>query len=373
MPTVRRRAYFPLGCVLPVLLMVLLAIGALLAPALAARTFGAPAANLGALKTTQYAIRLLWYDGLLTEPVDAAAAERLFAIPPGTSAAEVAFRLESQGFIRSADAFSDYLVYAGLDTRLQSGEFTLSPALSPAQIAQKLQDATPERVKYVILPGWRLEEVAASLPTSGLAIFPDEFLALTANPPARPSFLPENASAEGFLLPGEYVLNRDTTGEQFLAEMLNQFDLAVGQEMRLAFDRQGLTVYQAVTLASLVQREAVQAEEQPLIASVFLNRLAIGMKLDSDPTVQYALGFDPQRGWWRVPLTLDDLKVNSPFNTYQNHGLPPAPISSPGLNALQAVAFPAQSDYFYFRARCDGSGLHVFAKTFEEHLANGCP
>lgn len=97
------------------------------------------------------------------------------------------------------------------------------------------------------------------------------------------------------------------------------------------------------------------------------------MKLDSDPTVQYALGFDPQRGWWRVPLTLDDLKVNSPFNTYQNHGLPPAPISSPGLNALQAVAFPAQSDYFYFRARCDGSGLHVFAKTFEEHLANGCP
>ncbi|GAB4501086.1 MAG: endolytic transglycosylase MltG [Anaerolineales bacterium] len=372
MPNPRRRLYLPLGCLLPTLLILLLA-AALMIPGQAARLFGPPAPALGAWKSWQYAARLLWYDGLLTEPVDAAAAERLFLLPAGSSAAEAAFRLESEGFIRSADAFRDYLVYAGLDTRLQSGEFTLSAALSPAQIAEKLQDATPERVKFVILPGWRLEEVAASLPTSGLAISPEEFLALAAAPPARPSFLPENASAEGFLLPGEYSLRRDIRAEAFLAELFRQFDLALGQELRQAFEKQGLTVYQAVTLASLVQREAVKSEEQPLIASVFLNRFAAGMKLDSDPTVQYALGFDPQRGWWPVPLTLADLQVNSPFNTYQNSGLPPTPIASPGLSALQAVAFPAQSPYFYFRARCDGSGLHVFAETFEQHLANGCP
>lgn len=369
----RRPLYLPLGCWLPALLIILLAAAALMIPAQAARVFGPAAPGLTTWKTWQYSALLLWYDGLLTEPADAAAPQRLFSIPPGASAAEVAFRLENERFIRSADAFRDYLVYSGLDTRLQSGEFTLSAALSPAQIAEKLQDSTPERVKFIILPGWRLEEVAAALPTSGLAISPQEFLNLAANPPARPSFLPETASAEGFLFPGEYNLRRDIRAEDFLAEFFRQSELALGQELRQAFEKQGLTVYQAVTLASLVQREAVRAEEQPQIASVFLNRLAVGMKLDSDPTVQYALGLDPLRGWWPVPLTLADLQVDSPFNTYQNSGLPPAPIASPGLNALQAVAFPAQSPYFYFRARCDDSGLHVFAETFEQHLANGCP
>jgi UPF0755 protein len=121
----------------------------------------------------------------------------------------------------------------------------------------------------------------------------------------------------------------------------------------------------------MVEREAVINEEKPLIASVFLNRLALDMKLDSDPTVQYAIGYDPV--WWPNPLSLADLEVDSPFNTYKYAGLPPAPIANPGLSALRAVAFPADTPYFYFRARCDGSGYHDFAETFEEHLSNGCP
>jgi UPF0755 protein len=133
-------------------------------------------------------------------------------------------------------------------------------------------------------------------------------------------------------------------------------------------------VYQAVTLASIVQREAVVADERPQIASVFLNRLHAGMKLDTDPTVQYALGFNPIQGtWWTNPLNATDLQVDSPYNTYIYTGLPPGPIANPSLSALRAVAFPAETPYYFFRARCDDSGLHDFAVTFEEHLQNGCP
>jgi len=116
------------------------------------------------------------------------------------------------------------------------------------------------------------------------------------------------------------------------------------------------------------------ADEMPMIASVFYNRLGINMRLQTDPTVQYALGFDfPQGSWWTTPLSLDDLKVDSPYNTYLHPGLPPGPISNPGLAALQAVAAPAKSNYFYFQARCDKSGLHNFAETLEQHQQNNCP
>jgi UPF0755 protein len=111
-----------------------------------------------------------------------------------------------------------------------------------------------------------------------------------------------------------------------------------------------------------------------MIASVYLNRLRTPMKLDADPTVQYALGYNAlQRTWWTNPLGAADMQIASPFNTYINDGLPPAPISNPGLTALQAVANPAESDYLYFSARCDGSGYHQFAQTFAEHLEHLCP
>ena len=128
-----------------------------------------------------------------------------------------------------------------------------------------------------------------------------------------------------------------------------------------------------MTLASIVERESIQDEEAPQIASVYLNRLNIGMKLDADPTVQYALGFNPVQNTWRTnPLSATDLHVASSYNTYENAGLPPSPISNPSLNSLQAVAFPAETPYYYFRARCDGSGLHIYAESFDEHIANGC-
>ena len=129
-----------------------------------------------------------------------------------------------------------------------------------------------------------------------------------------------------------------------------------------------------MTLASIVQREAVDRDEMPMIASVFYNRLEISMKLETDPTVQYALGYNSaQNSWWTTPLTYTHLEVLSPYNTYIYSGLPPTPIANPSLAALQAVAFPAQTPYYYFRAACDGSGTHNFSETYEQHLQYACP
>jgi UPF0755 protein len=371
----RRSSVLPVFLALFVLACLLVAVSAsLLIPLFAQRTFGPPSVALGALQRLQYSALVLWNSDALTQPVNPAAGEQVFTVSTGESAETVAGRLEQAGLVRDADAFRAYLVYSGLDTGIQAGEFRLSPAQTPLQIALKLQDATPTQVKFGILPGWRLEEVAESLPTSGLDITPDQFLQLARNPQANLDFLPASASAEGFLLPGEYTVPRVIQPRQLLEMLLNQTALALTPEIRAGFARQGLDVYQAVTLASIIQREAVLPDEQPIIASVFFNRLAAGMLLQTDPTVQYALGFDPaSNSWWKIALTRADLEINSPYNTYLNVGLPPGPISNPALSAIQAVAYPAQTPYYYFRARCDGSRTHFFAETYDQHLQNACP
>ena len=355
------------------LLLVCLFLAAVTIPSQAERIYGPPAAWLTLSQRVQYSAQLLWYDGLLTRPRDAFGAEQVFTIGIGEPVNSVAVNLQDVGLIRDAEAVRAYLIYSGLDTSIQAGEYRLSPAMSAIDIARELQDATSTEVKFVILPGWRMEEIAASLPTSGLAFAPDEFLAAAGTPSGEFDFLADAASAEGVLYPDTYIVPRAVTASDFVTGLIRNFALHLTPDLTNGFEQQGLTVYQAVTLASIVEREAVQDDEKPLIASVYINRLNIGMKLDADPTVQYALGYDFGMGkWWKSPLKLDDLQVDSYFNTYFYTGLPPTPIANPSLDSLNAVAFPAETPYYYFRARCDGSGYHEFAVTFDEHLANGC-
>ncbi len=343
-------------------------------PSQAARIYGPPAAWLTLPQRIQYSAQLLWYDGLLTRPLNILGSEQNFTIDLGESANSVAAHLYEAGLIRDAEAFRAYLIYSGLDTSIQAGNYQLSAATSAIDIAHKLQDATSAEVTFVILPGWRTEEIAASLPTSGLPVTADEFISTVQTSSSDYDFLAGATSMEGFLFPDTYVISRNTSAEKIVAEFVRNFALHLSIDMRNGFEKQGLTVYQAVTLASIVEREAVHDEEKPIIASVYLNRLRINMKLDADPTVQYALGYDStQQTWWINPLSLDDLKFDSSYNTYLSTGLPPAPISNPSLKSLQAVAFPAETAYYYFRAKCDGAGYHSFAATFDEQMANGCP
>lgn len=346
-------------------------------PIQAERSFGPASLEITSLQHIYLSAMLLWQSNDLVRPADAAGAERGFTVNPGESAATVAQRLEIDGFIPSAPALLDFLAYSGLDRTLQAGDYQLSPAMTPLQIVRSMQDATPNQVNFRIFAGWRLEEIAAALPTSGLEIDPADFINAASLPPDGYAFLedlPSLASLEGFLFPGIYRLERATTVSELVAILLAQFEQQVSKDLQQGFKRQGLSLYQAVILASIVEREAVVDAEMPAIASVYINRLAAGMKLDADPTVQYAIGYNESQGtWWTNPLTLENLAVESPYNTYLNTGLPPGPIASPGLAALQAVAYPQETPYFYFRAACDGSGKHNFAVTFDEHVANACP
>lgn len=369
----------PLGIALLLILLCISLVGLLWAfqsiPRQARQVFGPPSPALTSFQGFTYSFQLLLHQADLLEPRDANGIPAEFQVSLGESVTSVANRLEEEGLVRSGKALRLYLIYAGLDMGVQAGAYELSPAWNALEIARLLQNSTPKEVNFTLFPGWRAEEIAAALPLYGLEADSQEFIRLAHQPNSAtlPDGFPDLPSLEGFLFPGEYRLQRGATPAELLQVFAAGFDENVSLELRDAFENQGLSILQAVTLASMVQREAIMEEEQPMIASVFFNRLQTGMNLGSDPTVQYALGYNSlQQTWWTNPLSLDDLATESPYNTYIHAGLPPGPICSPALAALRAVAYPAQSPYYYFQARCDGSGYHNFAVTFEEHLDNSC-
>jgi UPF0755 protein len=345
-------------------------------PNLAAQKFGNPSPDLNSFEQAYLSILLLASQDDLLIPYNYTGTKQTFTIPLGETTFELTNRLEEQGIIRNANAFRNFLNYSGLDKSIQAGEYNLSPSMTGLQIASELQDSTPNDIRFSILPGWRSEEIADALPSSGLNISPNEFLNIVNTSPKELGLNPGNGeitSFEGYLYPDFYKFPRETTVEQFVSRTMENFQIKVEDDLIEGFTHQGLSIHQAVILASIVQRESILEEEAPIIASVFLNRITKGMKLESDPTVQYAIGYNQDQGtWWTNPISFEDLQIDSPYNTYLYEGLPPGPISNPGRSAIQAVAFPAQTDFLYFRASCDGSGSHSFSQTFEEHLANEC-
>ena len=349
---------------------------ALGAPDRAVDEIGPPAPGLDPIQASVLAVYLLARQEALDVPAGLPEASLEVEISPGQTASTVFAQLREAGIVEDPLLLRIYMRYLGLDRSIEAGRYALSGAMTLRQIAETLQSAHPPAVVLTLPEGWRREEIAAAIAEAGLNISPEEFLAATQVRPSAYSFaaqLPEPASLEGFLFPDTYHLDQDATAAEVVLTMLDNFEARVGSDLRSAFEAHGLNLLQAVTLASIIEREAVHPDERPLIASVFLNRLAVGMKLEADPTVQYAVGLQPDGQWWKRSLTFEDLSFDSPYNTYVYPGLPPGPIANPGLSSLQAVALPADSPYFYFRAACDGSGRHVFAVSFEEHLANACP
>ncbi len=304
-----------------------------------------------------------------------------FAIVPGALAGSVAEELAAAGLLNDPALFLNYLRFYGLDSRLQAGQFTLDGRRTVPQLAEAITQGSALDVSITFLQGMRLEEMADYLAAvSPAAIDSAEFLALAKRqtrldlaPYTFLNSLDVDATLEGYLFPGTYHLPAGADAQYLIEEMLRNFDRQVTPAMRQAYGAQGLSLPQAVTLASIVVRETPVAEEKPRIAGVYLNRVRQGMPLQADPTVQYALGYqDESQNWWKAPLFFVDLEVNHPYNTYIISSIPPGPIANPGTAALQAVAEPEQTDFLFFVVDCESNppGRHVFSRTYEEHLAN---
>lgn len=311
-----------------------------------------------------------------------------FVVEPGSPARIIAQQLQAAGLITDARLFEAYVRVNNLAAGLEAGAFILSPAMTLAEIAETLQKAEAASLTITIPEGWRLEQIGDYLEEAG--VFGEDKAALasyrqqTASgelvelDPARYAFLgsrPQGTSLEGYLFPDTYELPlTGATAQAVLQRQLDTFARRVLPLYEAAITQKTttLSLYEVLTLASIVEREAVVSEERPAIAGVYLNRLAAGMKLEADPTVQYAMGYQAATDqWWKTPVFLEEYSsVDSPYNTYLYAGLPPGPIASPGLSSIQAALQPAQHDYLYFVALPDGSGRHVFAKTFEEHSIN---
>lgn len=296
-------------------------------------------------------------------------------VTQGKTASQVASRLQSEGLLPNSALLINYLRYRGMDTGIDAGLYALHGGMNVLEIAEALQKAHERSFSFTVVEGWRREQIAEALRNSGYVEVADAFLSRTQRwipEDPQPGPLPSDATMEGYLFPDTYAFPADPTAEDLVRSMLENFQKRLTYDLRNGFQQQGLDVHQAVALASIVEREAVLPEERPLISSVFYNRLRIGMKLEADPTVQFALGQQADGSWWKGPLLLQDLEFDSPYNTYRYAGIPPGPIANPGLASLRAVAFPQDTPYYYFRAKCDGSGGHAFAVTFEEHQANAC-
>ncbi len=324
-------------------------------------------------------LQLAGREGDLSQPISADTTPIRFTVAPGDTPRIVAQELANANLILDPDLFVTFARANGLDTQIQAGTYFLTQAQPLTEIAYALTDSSSSQFPFRILEGWRMEEIAANIDQTPLFGFSGADFLRVVGPGAipDPAFtaavgLPAGASLEGFLFPETYALPASVTPEMLRDILTDEFMLRAGNPLSASAAAQGLTLFEAITLASVVQREAVHADEMPLTSSVYRNRLDVGMRLEADPTVQYGIGFRDGR-WWPQITQADYSSAMSPYNTYLNTNLPPGPIASPGLAAINAALAPAQSPYLFFRAACDGSGYHNFAVTFDEHIANGCP
>jgi UPF0755 protein len=299
-----------------------------------------------------------------------------FVIESGETASGIASRLEKEGFISDAGLFKAYVRFYKLDANLEAGEHTLSRTMTMEEVASALLFAQLREIQITILPGWRIEEIAEML-ADETSINHQEFLLIARTGSFNYSFLagrPSGAGLEGYLMADTYRIPADADATVLIERLLETFDQRLTPQMRRDAQAQGLSLHEWVTLASIVEREALLDSERPIVASVYLNRLAGELPeaegyLGADPTFQYVQGYDPVTDRWWAPFQQEDVtSIDSPYNTFLNPGLPPGPICSPSLASLRAVIYPAETEYLYFYAKGDGS--HAFAKTYQEHLQN---
>lgn len=288
-----------------------------------------------------------------TSPVSSDKSTKIFVIDKGESFSKVAEELKKDNLIKSTWAFTLLGKQTGLGAKLQAGTFRLSPSYSAEEIL-KVLSGKPLDTWVTLLEGWRVEEMAKKL-NEALGTDQQAFI---------------KASLEGYMFPDTYLFPKDYTAEQIAQRLRDTFDQKYTEDLKAKIRKNGLTDKEGVILASIVEREARSDKARTAVASILLKRIKIGMALNADATIQYILGYQPdEKSWWKKVITQKDKEIDSPYNTYLNAGLPPAPICSPSLSSLEAVANadPTTPYLYYYH---DSNGVPHYAKTREEHDAN---
>lgn len=298
-----------------------------------------------------------FWNSQLAAPDSGSRETKLFVISKSEAASAIIEDLKKQGLIKSTWAFDIYLRRSGLSDKIQAGDFKLSPAMDAREIVKELTSGRVD--KWVtLLEGWRVEEMAKKL-NEELGTPNEEFI---------------KVAKEGYMFPDTYLFNPDATVTDIASIMRNNFTKKYDEALQSKIKKLRLSPEEGVILASIVEREGRSDEVRRMIASILLKRLNIGMGLNADATIQYALVkkgtlAPPADGWWKRSLTKDDLKIDSSYNTYLHRGLPPAPISNPSLSSLQAVAGadPSTPYLYYYH---DSQGRSHYGKTLDEHNEN---
>lgn len=275
----------------------------------------------------------------------------MFVVGKGQGVKAIAKNLEEQKLIKNQTAFYLLVKQMGIEEKIQAGSFRLSPSLSAEQVALNLTKGSLD-VWVTIPEGKRADEVADILKAS--------------LPSYKEEWREKLEAQEGYLFPDTYLFPLDSSIDSLITIMKTTFDQ---KYKTLTNKKPTMTQHEIVTIASLIEREGKHDEDRPLIASVIYNRLDIGMALQIDATVQYVIGYQPaEQSWWKRHLSLDDLAVQSAYNTYKNPGLPPTPIANPGIKALEAALNPSETDYLFYIT--DKNGVNRYAKTNAEHEKN---
>lgn len=291
-------------------------------------------------------------------------AEKFIDVAPGTGPRSIGAALAAAGVVKDPLTFRVALWLTGRARELKAGEYRFAAPVSALQVVAVLADGAIYTRPVTFREGLTIAEMADVYAESGLGSR-DDFLAAARDVSLISDLDPEARDLEGYLFPDTYPVPRKTAASTLVAQMVRGFRGALPPPLIAKAKADGLSVRQVVTLAALVEKETAQDAERPLVAAVYRNRHEIGMGMQADPTVIYAL---QQAGRWDGNLSRDDLQFDSPYNTYRYGGLPPGPIAAPGRRALEATVSPADVDYLYFVSRNDGT--HVFATTLAEHNRN---
>lgn len=299
-----------------------------------------------------------WANLAMTSP--SLSNSKTFIVKKGESLSSVALRLQEANLVRQALAFKLIILSQGLAEKIQAGSFSLKTSLTPKEIAEILIHGTND-VWLTFPEGWRKEEFAQRLSGNLTNFDSSQFLQLSAN-------------HEGELFPDTYLISKEASPSAVFNLLFNNFQKKFDKELESLLSKSGLSKNEALILASMVEREAKGDQDRPIVAGILIKRLKTGWPLQVDATLQYALAdlrFKTSgaklEDWWLTP-TAADKKIDSPYNTYKNKGLPPTPICNPGLASIKAVVYPKETDYWFYLS--DASGKMHYAKTAAEHNEN---